>query len=489
MVVSKAKTFRNIIYTSLTKGLTLVCAALTSLVVARNLTPSDYGVVGFAMIIIGFLSHFSDVGVGNAAIRRPVLHESNLKTAFTLKVTLSLGAFVFALIIAPFARHLFEHPATANVIRVLALNFLVSTIGFLPMIVLTREMNYRAMVVPGVTSAVIQCILAVGLVLHGWSYWAVIIANVGATLAGAIVMQMIRKVPIGLHLDWADMQEYFRFGIPLFGSGVLVFLLFNLDNFLVGTAMGSAQLGYYALAFTWGSFICGLLYDTVNSVLFPAFSVIQHDPAAVRRWYLKTLDLVAFFAVVANTALLANAHLFLVTFLGKGTNKWVPATVSLEILCVYGILRAMTEPLGPCLMAGGRTKTILRAVVLAGAVELALLLFALRTRKLEMVAAAVLIAYASQAIVYLPFLHREFSVSAADIFARVWPIIPALAMGCLITSLLPSSLGTTFVTLGIRGLLTAAVVALTHGLCSRFRCFLEVGGMISQNFAREVPIA
>ena len=71
MTVSKAKTFRNILYTGFGKGLTLVCVAVTGSVVARNLSPSDYGVVGFAGIIIGFLIHFSDVGVGNAVIRRP----------------------------------------------------------------------------------------------------------------------------------------------------------------------------------------------------------------------------------------------------------------------------------------------------------------------------------------------------------------------------------------------------------------------------------
>jgi O-antigen/teichoic acid export membrane protein len=428
------------------------------------------------------------MGVGSAVIRRPVLDQQNLETAFTLKIVLSFSAFAVALLIAPFARHLFDHPATGNVIRVLALTFLVSTIGFLPQIMLTREMNYRALVIPGVVSAAVQCVLAIALILNGWSYWAVIIANVGATLVGGIVLQLTERIPIRLRFDRTDAREYLRFGIPLFGTGILVFVIFNLDNFLVGASMGSAQLGYYALAFTWGSFICGLLSDTVNNVLFPAFSAIQNDPVAVRRWYLKTVDLVAFIAVVANTALLANAPFFLVTFLGKGTGKWLPALVALRILCVYGILRAVTEPLGSCLMARGRTRTMLHAAVLAGAVEIALLLLALRSGRIEMVAAAVLIAYASQAIVYLPILGREFSVSIGDIIVKIWPTIPALGAGLLIASLLPGSFGGTFFTLGIRGLLTASAVALTHGLFSRFRCFHEAGGMISQTFAREVPV-
>jgi O-antigen/teichoic acid export membrane protein len=154
MTVSKAKTFRNVLYTALTKGATLACIAVTTSVVARNISASDYGVVGFAAIIIGFLLHFSDVGVGSAAIRRPTLDEHDLQTAFTLKLILSCGAFAAAFLIAPFAHHFFEHPATGNVIRVLALDFLMSTIGFMSLVTLTREQNYRALVIPGLAGAI-----------------------------------------------------------------------------------------------------------------------------------------------------------------------------------------------------------------------------------------------------------------------------------------------------------------------------------------------
>jgi O-antigen/teichoic acid export membrane protein len=488
MITSKSKTFRNIVYMGLGKGLTLICVALTSLFVARNLTSSDYGVVGFAGIIIGFLTQFSDLGVGNAVIRRPDLRPQSLQTALTLKIGLGVGAFGAALLIAPFARHFFDHPATGNVIRILALNFLVSTVGFLPVIALTREMNYRALVVPGVAAAAAQCVLATTLVLNGWNYWAVVIANVGATLTSGVVLQLIRSSPFRLGFEWTEAQEFLRFGIPLFGSGVLAFVIFNLDNFFVGASLGSARLGYYALAFTWGSFMCGVLTATVNNVLFPAFSAIQHDPAAVRRWYLKTIDLIAFIAVVANTALLANAHFFLVTLLGKGSGKWLPAVLSLQILCVYGILRAVAEPLAPCLMACGKTKTLLYAALFAGCIELALLVPALRSGRIEMVACAVLIAYISQAIVYLPFLRKEFSIDLWSIVDRIWPVVPALCAGCWFTTLLPASFGATVFTLIIRGLFTASIAGLTHGLFSRFRCLREMRGMIWQNFAREASV-
>ena len=352
------------------------------------------------------------------------------------------------------------------------------------MVTLTREQNYRAMLIPGIVGTVARSVLAVTLILFGWKYWAVIFADVGANLTGAIAMQFARRIPIRFAFDLTDAREYLRFGVPLLGGGILVFLIMNMDNFLVGSKMGSAKLGYYALAFTWGSFICGLLYDTVNNVLFPAFSAIQHDRVAMRRWYLKTVDMVGFVAVVANTALLANTHYFLLTFLGKGTDKWLPAETALKILCIYGIVRTVTEPLANPIMALGKTKALLHANMLAGALELFLLLAVLRTSKLELVAGAVFIAYVSQAIIYLPFLRREFSITFGDLAAQLWPVIPAIIGGCAASSLLPASFGGTLFTLACRGIFTAVVVALIHGLCTRFRCIQEAGGMISQNLAR-----
>ena len=484
MATSKHTIFRNILYASLTKGTTLVCITVASSIVARNLTPWDYGVVGFASIIIGFLYHFSDVGIVSASVSRQSLTHQSLQTAFTLKVILGCGAFLVACLAAPFAHHFLQHPATANVVRVLSLDFLINTIGFMPMVTLMREQNYRALTIPGISNAVARCILVVTLILLGWKYWAVVFADVGATLVSVIVIQFVKPIPFGVHFDWADARQYLRFGGPLLGTGVLVFLIFNLDNLLVGSSMGSAQLGYYALAFTWGSFICGLLYDTVNNVLLPAFAEIQRDLAAMRRGYLKTVGLAGFVSVVANTALLANAHYFLTTFLGKGSDKWVPATAALEILCFYGILRSITEPIGSCIMALGQTSILLRATILAGTVEVLLLFLALRTGRIESVAAVVLFSYLLQAAVYLPFLRSKLSVNVQDIASQLWPLIPTMAGAYLITSFLPSSLGNTLITLAFRASFTALVAALIHGLCTRFRFFQEATGIIMQSVVR-----
>ena len=478
--VSKAQTFRNVIYNSLSRGILLICQLLTSMVVARNLSPSDMGVVGFALIIIGFLNQFSDCGVESAAVRQPQLTQGNLETAFVLKLILGFLAFFTAVLIAPMAHYFCDHPAVANVTRFLALNFLINTISFFPVVRLTREMNYRAQVIPNAINALVRCLLAITLILYGWKFWAVVLADVGANLASNLAFLGVKRVRFGVHFERVEAVALLRFGVSLLGAGLLTFAIFSMDNFLVSATMGIAMLGYYALAFNWGSFVCNLLAGTVNGVLFPTFAAIQHDLVKLRRWYLKTIDLVAFIAIVVNTTLLANADSFLVIFLGKGSGKWLPALSTLQILCFYGIIRAITEPLGNCLMARNRTQILLHSVLLCGGAQILLLIPALLTHKIEWVALAVLIAYAMQTIIYIPFLRRELSVTPGDLVRQLWPIVPAMLAGWGATRALFKSPEGSLFTLAYRGLFTAAIVAIVHGSLTGFRCFQEGRELIFQ---------
>ena len=135
-------------------------------------------------------------------------------------------------------------------------------------------------------------------------------------------------------------------------------------------------------------------------------------------------------------------------------------------------------------MAMGHTRILLRATILSGTVEVLLLVLALRTGRIESVAVVVLFAYAIQGVVYLPFLRRNLGVNVQDIAAQLWPLIPTMAGAYLITSLLPSSLGNTLITLAFRASFTALVAVLIHGLCTRFRFFQEATGVIMQNLVR-----
>jgi O-antigen/teichoic acid export membrane protein len=230
--------------------------------------------------------------------------------------------------------------------------------------------------------------------------------------------------------------------------------------------MGTRQLGYYTVAWTWATYGCTTLYETVHSVLFPRFSQAQQSRADLAMMYYRSLRAVMFIAAMANTALFAVADVFLVTVLGKGNPRWLPSLVPLEILCVYGVLRASIEPVGNAIMALGQSKLILRAVILPVIAEVCLL--PLVTLKWGLAGAAWLVtgAYALQWTIYGPFLSRELGVRIGRVFKLAVPIVVAAVSAVLISRTLHLAAPFSWTAVILRSGVACVTFAVAHELLS-----------------------
>ena len=119
------------------------------------------------------------------------------------------------------------------------------------------------------------------------------------------------------------------------------FLVVNADNFIIGSVAGAAVLGFYAVAFSWGAKVPGLIAGAIGPTLLSTFSRVQQETERLKRGYLTILEYVSFAAILANVLLLVLSRELLTLVLGGGTGKWLPALAALKILCVYGALRAI----------------------------------------------------------------------------------------------------------------------------------------------------
>jgi PST family polysaccharide transporter len=254
----------------------------------------------------------------------------------------------------------------------------------------------------------------------------------------------------------------------------LVFLVFNIDNFVIGSFMGATQLGFYTVALTWATFGCSTVYETVHSVLFPRFSQMQHSRAELAAMYYRSLRAVMFVTVMANAILFAVADGFLVTVLGKGNPRWLPALYPLQILCIYGAIRASMEPVGNVIMALGRPKLLLRAVLLPVLLELCFLPLVAIKWGLPAVAWLVCGAYTLQWAVYGPFLKRELGVGPGRILKAAIPLSIAAVSGILIarTIRLPDPLSWASLTLRSAAVCTTFIVV--HEVLTRGAMLSEV---------------
>jgi lipopolysaccharide exporter len=461
-----ASTLTNIGYNSIAKVLTMAVGVVTSAILARNLGADDYGVVGIAMIVIGFLGRFADIGMGAALVQRRNIDDHALATAQTLNLLLAAALTLCALLAAPFTPIIFKNQAAPMVVSVLAGSFFISAIGFLPSALLTREMRFGTLRVPLVTGAVVRGVVSVTCALAGWKYWSLVVGTLVGNLTTSVLLRVFRSVRAKWRIDKTVGLELLHFGLPLCFSSLLVFLVFNIDNFVIGSFMGTSQLGFYTVAFTWATYGCATIYETVHTVLFPRFSQVQQSRAELAGMYYRSLRAVMFIAVMANAVLFAVADGFLVTVLGKGSPRWLPSLLPLEILCVYGALRASMEPVGNVIMALGQSKLILRAVILPVIVELCLLPFVTLKWGLSGAACLVTGAYALQWIIYGPFLSRELGTSVGRILKLAAPIVIAAVSAVLISRALHLAVPLSWTAIMLRSAVACATFVVIHELLS-----------------------
>jgi len=201
----KAKTLAGIGWQAIARALTMVLQMISSTVVARNLSSSDVGLVGFANIFTGFLSRFSYFGLDSAIVQRKRLDGRVTFTAFTLKAGLGAVAFLAALLFAPLARVLIGHDEAGAVVVVLSTTFVLNTFAFLPTSLLTRALDYRRLMFVSASSALARFALLITLVLLGFRYWSIVIADVGATLISVIILNVVH--PVALRLHWTGPQR------------------------------------------------------------------------------------------------------------------------------------------------------------------------------------------------------------------------------------------------------------------------------------------
>ena len=415
----KKITTRNISYNAVATVLLAGVQFLTNVVLARILTPTYYGIVGFANLFIAFMMQFGDFGINNALIQQKELDDSTLYTAFTLKALLSGSIFLLLLAGAPLTLYLMDRPEIVTVIRLLSLNFLFSVGSFLPQVLLTRKLDYRKLAISGTVSVIAGSTLAIFMAYSGFGFWSMTASSITVALITALGLNLLCPFPPIFRFDLAVAKRLLRFGGNVLIPGVIVFIIFNTDNFVIGTMRGAEQLGYYALAFNWGSMVCVQLAALFHKVLFPTFARLQHDLPGMKKAYLTSVRYIAFLALPVNVFLLVYGRDFLMYVLGRGTERWLPALLAFQILCVYGVFRAILEPLGNVIFGIGKPELCLKAVILVAVIELGLLYPAITTFGITGVAIAVTIAYISQYFVYLPIMKRELGVEWAEVIREI----------------------------------------------------------------------
>jgi PST family polysaccharide transporter/lipopolysaccharide exporter len=322
------------------------------LVLARLLTPDDFGLLGIALLVLTGLDRFSQLGFTSALIQnREENVDRYLDTAWSLQLLRGLILGGVTLLIAGPAADFFNEPAVEPILQVVALTPVLAGFENPGVIYFQKDLEFHRQFVHLMSTSVVYVGVTIALAFLWGNVWALVVGKVVSEVSQTVVSYLIHGYRPRPKLDREAASELIGFGKWVTVSSIIYFLADEGDDFVVGWLLTAASLGFYRLAYRLALTPVSEVTGVVSTVMFPAYSKLQDDLRAVREAFFKTIQLTTALTFPIGVGILVVAPLFVEGVLGT---EWTPMVEALQILSVYGLIISLAASFGPVWLALGR---------------------------------------------------------------------------------------------------------------------------------------
>lgn len=308
---------------------------LVLIVLARILTPSDFGLMAMLVLFVAVGNLLVDSGFGQAIIQRQKSSLADESTIFYFTLTMGALIAIIMCLAAPHIARFYSHPVLENMTYWMALNLFLNAFGTIHTTLLTKELNFKTISLAGVVATVVSGGVAIIMAMHGWGVWSL----VGQILASTIVLVSMLWLLHSWRPMWVfsfeSLRSYFRFGGFVLWTGILSTIHTNLYALIVGKLHSVQDVGFFSQARRLQLLPVNIMTTVVARVAFPVFSGISDDKARLARGIRKALISVMFINVPLMLGILVLAEDLVMVLFGM---KWLPSVPVLQVLAIAGLM-------------------------------------------------------------------------------------------------------------------------------------------------------
>jgi len=350
----------GIAWTGGIKSAVQVLSWLSTLVVARLLSPTDYGISGMAMVYIGFVQLVNEFGLSAAVVQRRDLTDDQVARLGGLSILLGATMCALSLIAAPAVAGFFGQRAVQAVIVVLSVTFLSSAFQVLPRSLLARELRFRTLAALEGSEALATTLVTLPLAILGARYWSLVIGAVAGRLVSTVLALKWRRHRLRWPFPLGSTKDSVLFGSHVAMANIAWYIFRNADMTVIGRWLGDKALGAYTLGWNLASLPVDRI-STMAARATPAiFARVQDDASALRRYVLALTEAISLLTVPAAVGLALVAPDFVTVVLGPA---WVPAIQPVRVLALAAIFRSAVPLMNQILVATGQSSRNMRGTI------------------------------------------------------------------------------------------------------------------------------
>jgi O-antigen/teichoic acid export membrane protein len=331
-----------------------------AILLARALTPHDYGEIGMAAVFVTLVLIFSDLAFGTALVQRPEITEEHRSTIFWLTTAVGLALTVGGYVAAPVIAGFYGEPEVANIFRVLALTFVITALGATHSALLTRAMDFRGLELRQIGAVSAGAVAAIVGVAAGWGLWAVVAQQLAVAVASTLLLWACTGWYPRCRFSRSALAEMAGFSANVFGTRLLFYADRYVVYLLIGRFIGASALGLYAVAYNLMLVPLERIAGPLQQVFYPAVARLQRQPERMARAWVRATRLIASITTPAMIGVMVTAPDLVRVVLGT---RWDGAVPVVQILAWVGLHQSFARLNSSVLQAADRTELMLRYAI------------------------------------------------------------------------------------------------------------------------------
>jgi O-antigen/teichoic acid export membrane protein len=326
----KKKTVKGVAWTSLNQVMNIGLGFVIGVILARLLSPSDYGLLAMIGVFNAIAFSFLDSGFGNALVRKPNLTEDDNTTAFYFNLTAGVILFGILWVVAPLISAFYDKPILTPLVRAEGSLLIISSFKIVQNAQLTRALNFKAKMIIRVVASICGGITGIVAAYSGLGVWALVTMHIADALISLVLLWIISPWRPRGKWNKASLRYLWGYGSKLLASGLLDTIYTNIYPIVIGKFYSAADLGQYTRAKQYASMPSGTLTGVIQQVTFPVLSQIQEDDSRLGNNYRRMLRFAVFIVFPIMIGMAVLAHPLVITLV---TDKWAQCVPYLQVIC------------------------------------------------------------------------------------------------------------------------------------------------------------
>ena len=349
------RTARGGVVTMASHGLKFAVSIVATAILARLLSPHDYGLIGMVAVATNFIVMFKDLGLSLATVQKAEISSRQISTLFWVNLTLSGITMLVMFLLAPAISWFYGDARLTMIAVVSATGFLIGGLTVQHEALLKRQMRFMALSAVALVAMIVGYIVGIAFAWYGFGYWSLVYSQLALLATDAVLVWTICGWRPGLPRRDTGVRSMLSFGGNITAYATVNYFSKNADNLLIGRFFGPQQLGLYNKAAQLVGLPTDQVHEPVMAVTVPALSRLADSPERYRKAYLRIMEKVLMLVMPAVALLIVSSDWLVSIVLGS---QWKDAGPILVFMSIAGLFQPVINTAGSVLVTQGRSRDL-----------------------------------------------------------------------------------------------------------------------------------